>query len=145
MRAVARVVRNKSAARTLQQKHAHCHSMKLHTVLLSKIQLQTQNLDTGKHLCCLCMLRPTAVACYAMNLLLVRSNLVDASCNCVPCLFYPVPLTIISILGTLLDLLLVDLTLVFQSFALASGRLSVHGLLLQGVLVAWLTPLASFL
>lgn len=80
-----------------------------------------------------------------MSLLFVRTNLVDTSCNGVSCLFYPVPLTIISILGSLLDLLLVDLTLVFESFTLASGRLSVHGLLLQGVLVAWLTPLTSFL
>ena len=94
------------------------------------------------HMFSLHMLRPTATP---MLLLLVRANLVNTSSNGVSCLFCPVPLTIISILGTLLDLLLVDLVLVFESFTLAGGRLPVHSLLLQRILVVRFTPLASFL
>ena len=75
-----------------------------------------------------------------MLLLLVRANLVNTSSNGVSCLFCPVLLTLLT-LGTLLDLLLIDLALIFESFTLAGGGLSVHGLLLQRILVAWFTPL----
>ena len=88
------------------------------------------------------MLRAIAMP---LLLLLVRANLVNTSSDGVSCLFCPVPLTIISILGALLDLLLVDLVLVFESFTLAGGGLSVHSLLLQRILVVGFTPLASFL